>query len=370
MQAAGILILLVLLLTASCSRREMYVYGDEFQSVELLVDWNNYSGGAPDGMTVWFYPLDRPEHPPYRSTTANVHRHGLYLPGGRYEGIVVDYSPDEFSHQQFLGMDTLQRARVEVTAMGWQPDSMTVSGEGVPKTMSQQVNEQLFSDLAWTAEQTDRPPLYDLNGLYTVANQPEVMALDTLTAAHVDPGPYGDYIPWQQRDTYQSSIVVTTLYAAPFDIIWNLRIRVHIENGYDYLWQTPASISGLADGHYLPLHANTARSCLLYISEWTQRRTGDNRGYIEAFVSTFGLRPDALLTGDLRLNLAFVLRDRSTLVPYHFNIGDRVEVIDNELVMRVEVGPVSLPYADPYNGAGFGAEVTPWEDQPPVDIHF
>mgnify|MGYP007101871785 CR=1 FL=1 len=65
-----------------------------------------------------------------------------------------------------------------------------------------------------------------------------------------------------------------------------------------------------------------------------------------------------------------------------------------QLVLRLELGPeffdpnnphgahgdggdpdnpspdIILPYVDAYNGAGFGAEVTPWQEMPPVEINF
>lgn len=362
-------VLQALLLLSGCERRELYVYGDDFHSVELEVDWNDYDGGTPDGMTVWFYPLDH-DHAPYRYTTASVRRYELYLPGGRYQGVVVDYSPEEYSHQHFIGMDSLQQARVEAAPSSWQPDGQTVMGEGVPAGLSEEVNAQLFSEQAWTSTQVNRPAINSTSGFYTIADQPERMALDTLMDKVINPGDYGDYIPWKERDTYQSSIVVTQLFAAPTDIVWKLRLRVYIEDGFNYLWQTPASVSGLADGHYLPLHVNTARPCLVFIEDWSQRRTGTNSGYIETTVSTFGLRPGELKADDLRLNLSFVLRDHATVLHYHFNIGDRVVLFDNQLLMQAEIGTVVLPYVDAYNGAGFGADVTPWEDEEPIDIHF
>lgn len=365
----SIVVFLFQFLLTGCERRELYVYGDEFQSVELEVDWNGYDGGTPDGMTVWFYSLDH-NHAPYRATTASVHKYGLYLPGGRYQGIVIDYSPEEYSHQHFMDMDSLQHARVESVPSVWQPDGQTVMGEGVPSGLSDVVNEQLFSEQAWNSMQVDRPAINQESGLYTISDRPERMALDTLMDKIISPGEYGEYIPWKERGTYQSSIVVTRLFATPIDIVWKLRLRVYIEEGYNYLWQTPASLSGLANGHYLPLHVNTSHACLVFIDDWSQQRTGANSGYIETTINTFGLRPGELKNDDLRLNLSFVLRDHATVVHYHFNIGNRVAIFDDQLLMQADIAPVVLPYADAYNGTGFGADVTPWEDEEPIDVHF
>lgn len=423
-------IVFVLLMLTGCERRELYVYGDEFHSVELEVDWRKYADRDPDGMTVWFYPLDDPTKQPYRTTTANVRHHDLYLPGGYYQGVVVDYSPEEFSRQEFLSLERMDSARVEATPSSYQPDSLTVAGEGVPRGLSDEVNWQLYGEPAWTDYQYPRPAVREETGLYEVANQPEEMALDTLDNRHIDRGEYGDYIPWQERDTYQSQIRITTLRSEPETIVWKLRIRVWVREGFNYLWQSPASITGLADGHFLPRDVITDNPCLLSIDGWETERTGENSGYISTTLNVFGIRPVTLrpdreehegrevqqvysytragenesewweyytkncLPEDIRLNLSFVLRDHATTLHYHFNVGHYVVSWDNQLVLRIELGPeffdpnnphgaygeggdpdnpspdIKLPFVEAYNGTGFGADVTPWEDMPPIDISF
>ena len=414
------------ILLIGCERRELYVYGDEFFSVELNVDWRKYADRDPDGMTVWFYSLDDPSHQPYRSTTAEVRRHELYLPGGHYQGVVVDYSPEEFSRQQFLGMDYMETARVEATPASYQPDSTTVQGEGVPKGVNDLVNQELFGEPAWTALHTERPDVRSESGLYIVANQPEQMALDTLLNKEIEQGEYGDYIPWKKHEEYQSSIHVKQLYAEPTSIIWRLRIRVWIRSGFNSLWQIPASVTGLADGHFLALDSRTEQPCLLSVSGWEYERTGSDSGYIGATLYTFGLRPSTILPSrvlhdgteipdkvvtydtragelepdygdpewywfysdncvprDVRLNLSFVLRDHATTRNYHFDVGDRIVSYDAQQVLRIDLGPdyfspdnpdgpepIDLPDVDAYNGTGFGADVTPWVDLPPIDVKF
>ena len=100
------------------------------------------------------------------------------------------------------------------------------------------------------------------------------------------------------------------------------------------------------------------------------------------------------LPRDIRLNLSFTLRDHATTLAWHFNVGHYVVSYDRQLVLRLELGPeffdpenpegahgsggdpdnpspgIDLPYVDAYNGTGFGAEVTPWEEMPPVDVSF
>lgn len=405
---------LALLLTG-CDRRDLYVYGDEFHSVVLNVDWRQYDASRdPDGMTVWFYPLDNPGHAPYRTTTGNVRRQELYLAGGRYHGVVIDYSPEEFSNQTFLGMDSLATARVVSLPAPYQPDSLTIAGEGVPRSISPQVNAQLYGDEAWTSLQGSRPGRDAATGLYTVAAAPEMMALDTLADKLIRENGYGDFIPFEERDGYQNTITMQQLTSVPKSIIWRLRVRIHIREGYNYLWQQVASVSGLADGHLLAQDRNTEQSCLMTIGDWEMQRTGANEGYLAATINTFGLRPGSIrfdaerhsldrpegglatddrivararaavgtgnshwwdyysnvcLPAQVRINLSFVLRDHATVLNYHFNVGDCITAYDEQLVIRIDLEPnIALPYVDAYSGAGFGAEVTPWEEEEPMDV--
>lgn len=404
------------LLLSGCDRRDLFVYGDEFRSVVLDVDWREYDAPRdPDGMTVWFYPLDDPGHAPYRTTTANVRHQEFYLPGGRYQGVVIDYSPEEYSRQEFTGMDSVATACVVSRLAAYQPDSLTVAGEGVSRDISSQVNAQLFGDTAWTSLVGTRPERDAVSGLYNVVDPPEMMALDTLTSTIIDQGGYSDYIPYEERDSYQSTLTIQQLYAQPTTIIWRLRLRIHILDGYNYLWKQVASISGLADGHLLGQHRNTDRSCLMTVSDWEMQRTGTNEGYLAATINTFGLRPASMrndaelhsttgqnsgmatddrtvsrtatgtgqssdnhwwdyytnvcLPAQIRLNISFVLRDRATVLHYHYNVGDRITLYDEQLVLRIDLEPnIILPYADAYSGTEFGADVTPWQDEEPMDV--
>lgn len=363
---------------AGC-RRPLYVAGDEFHSVVLHTDWRVGHDHDPDGMTAWFFPEGGNERS-YRITTSNVHRAELYLPEGTYTGVVIDYSPDEYGRQEFVGMDYANTALVRGTEAGYQPDSLS----------------QLYGPGCFHQPLS---PIRGETGLYTVTNQPEPMVADTLQHMRVVGGDYGYYIPYKVRDTYQSSVVIQEFYAYPVSPIWRMRIRVYIK-GIDYLYQTEGSIAGLAHGRYLALNRNTDTPCLLSLQEWSVQRTGDNVGYISITFNTFGLlgsqhpvntktlvddgtpmqRMDwentrVLLPEDLRLNLRLLLRDRSTIKYYHFDVGQYAVSFDEELVLRVDLDESfpdtpDLPYVEPYNSAGFDAEVTPWEDGGSAEVNM
>lgn len=400
----------LLLIALSSCRRDLYVYGDEFYSVTLDVDWRDFDSYDPDGMTVWFYNLDEPGSKPYRTTTANVRHENVYLANGRYQGVIVSYSPEEYSRQQFLDLDDIANARVEATPASYQPEDLVISGAALGASSALLIKEHLYGHPAWN----DRQPRSELSSssYYVLANQPEAIGADTIDNRNINVGSaFDDYILLKDRDTYQSSINVISMEALPHTLVTTMRIRVYISEGLNNLWTTLGSISGLSDGHQLPWHVNTENACLISLDEWSTERTGKNEGWISISLTTFGLRPatrhgdahfhPSTVTGkslydgeecdiegyytdvcdseDLRLNLAFILRDQHTVLTYHFNVGEAVVSYDDQLVLRVELdanfladngGPIVLPEVEAYGGTGFGADVTPWQDVAPVDIEM
>ena len=376
---------LVLCVLAHSCRRPLFVAGDDYYSAVLHTDWRNYQSYDPDGMTVWFFPVEEEENS-YRKTTADVRRLDFYLPSARYTGVVVDYSPDEYSRQEFIGMDRASTALVKATPSGYQPDSV----------------EALFGAGCFHKE---FPVVTAATGLYEVTNQPEKMALDTLRNMWVDGGQYGYYIPYEERDTYQENLVVQNFYAYPVSPLWKLRIRIYV-TGLEYLYDLTGSIAGLADGRYLALNRTTETPCLVSLEGWDSQRVSKKDGYVSLTIDTFGLpgnlhpvtmmtnpgneteprtqmKPSAVIADwagteeiadeDVRLNLKFLLRDRVSTVYYHYDVGRRIVSYDDELVLRIDLGQdfeghPDLPYAEPFNGTGFDADVRPWDDGGEADI--
>lgn len=364
-------------------RRPLYVAGDEFYSVVLNTDWRQYQGSDPDGMTAWFYPADKDERC-YRTTTSQVRRAAIFLPEGSYTGVVIDYSPEEYGRQEFVGMEYASTALVRATPASYQPET----------------EPELYGPAAF---RTAIEPVNKETGLSRVSNEPEMMGTDTLSNMKVFGGEYGYYIPYEERDTYQTTFNVQDFYAFPVTPLWKLRIRIDIK-GIDYLWDASGSVAGLADGRYLALNRTSGTPCLIAIPEWERKRTGDNEGYIAATITTFGLlngqkpgkmyepftqeelaaRQPAVIAdwdgagdmvpGDLRINLRFLLRDQATVLYYHFDAGDCVVSYDKQQVLRIDLvngtrpDLPDLPYVEAYNSAMFDAVVHPWEDGGEADI--
>ena len=389
--SAGLLVMSGVL--SGCERRDLYVYGSEFHSLTLAVDWSEYQTKAPDGMTVWFWPVegdaDAPvqTREPYRFTTSSVRSYDLYLQTGRYRGVVIDYSPEEYGSQQFVDMDQLASARVEALRESHQPQP-TDGGA-----------QELYGVTAYWHELPQEE-----TGLVRVMSQPEMMALDTLSDMHVRAGEYGDYIPYDDRADYQQQMQVTTFQATPKPLVWQLYLRIFVK-GINNLTRVESTVAGLADGHLLALDRNTDVACLVEATDWHIVKTDNSgNGYIETTLNTFGLRPSAVDesaaarrhgasgeqyvvqdAGEVRLNLRFVLRDGSTVVYCHYDVGSHLRQITDEqlLVLRLDesdfggdgtggtLGPgPDLPYVEPHDGTGFGADVTPWDDGGEADATF
>lgn len=366
----------------SC-RRPLYVAGDEFYSAVLNTDWRQYQTSDPGGMTAWFYPTDKNERS-YRTTTADVRRAEIFLPAGSYTGVVIDYSPEEYGRQEFLGMEYANTALVRATPASYQPET----------------EPELFGPAAF---RTAIEPVNKDTGLSQVLNEPEMMGTDTLCNMLVYGGDYGYYIPYEERDTYQAAFNVQNFYAYPVTPLWRLRIRIYVK-GIDYLREASGSVAGLADGRYLALNHTSDTPCLISVPEWEKQRTGDNEGYIAATITTFGLlngqkpgtvyepftqeelaaRQPAVIadwTGagnmiprDIRINFRFLLRDRSTVLYYHFDVGDCVVSYDKQQVLRIDLGKgvrpdlPDLPFVEAYGSAMFDADVEPWVDGPETDV--
>jgi len=371
------LLLAVLGLTAC--RRDLWVHKERFKQIMLDVDWRNYFRNSvlypnmpdPEGMTVWYFPE---EGPSLSFTTTEVRHFETYLVKGRYKALVVDYSPQEYSHQEFVGMDYDSTAKVQSISYPYQADKYP----------------ELFGPEAYGRDLQKE----EKGGYCTLFWEPENMACDTETFTCYS-GDYDTYIPYELRDTYQETLVRQTIDMEPLIVPWRMRVRIYIKGIY-YLYQTKASIAGLADGYYFMSDRTSSTPTLMALDDWEVHVTGDNVGYIAKTFMTWGLQNTSVLyqgrhmdvgekaedvpedysshpADEIRLNLRLLLRDRETVCTYHFDVGDMVRAFWNEYALRIDLmdgfeGQPDLPYVDAYNGVGMEGIVTPWEDQDPIDV--
>lgn len=382
------LALLLLLTTAAC-RRDLWVYTDDLHQVELVTDWSEATE-QPGGMTWWFMNDDNSGRN-HHGTTAEVTHAWLGLPKGWYSGVVFDYSPAEYAHLSFVGMTHIDSALVHLNPSADQP----------------QPDINLYGDSA-VAPTMAGIPRYAATGMYSIAAEPETMNADTLHRVHIITGADGERIPWDEREDYESQVVVQTLNANPKPLVWKLKVQVYV-HGINYMNSVRATVAGLTDGCWLGPLRNTSTPCLQALDNWKRTYTSasDNIGYIATEVNTFGLTDqdmprspfdargtraesspapvpyaalsaqllresspahlDALLKA-LRLNLQFLLRDNATVLNYHYDLDDECITIDDDrLIITIDIpidypGGPDLPYVDEEGTSGFNATVTPWTD--------
>ena len=382
-----LLVLLASLLTAC--RRDLWVYTDQFRQVELITDWSE-AHERPDGMTWWFMNLDNSGRN-YHETTAEVTHSWLNLPQGSYNGVVFDYSPAEYSHQEFIGMSY--------------PDSALV--HQLPAADQPAANQHLYGDYA-VPNYLEGIPRYTPTGMYQVGAEPELINADTIKGVHITSGPEEDLILWKDRDQYTSDLTTLTLHDTPQPLVWTLNVKVHVK-GLTYMNSVRGSIAGLADGCWLSTLRHTSTPCLQALDSWSSITENDSIGYITTTVRTFGMpdldmppstaitRADGDETDDqetgseetdgettsseesggihtqigerLQLNLLFLLRDQSTVKSYHYDVGDDcITIRDGQLEINIDIpidypgGIPDLPYVETSDGTGFNADVTPWAD--------
>jgi len=374
----------MLLLTTTSCRRDLWVYQDNFKQVELDIDWRNYfrdqqlypNTPDPDGMTVWFFPKDG--RTSFQYTTAEVRHYETYLSQGDYDALVIDYSPEEYGHQEFIGMDYAATAKVQATPSSYQPES----------------NDDLYGSKAYAYALPNVLP----NGLYQLAWEPEDIASDTCHMT-VNTGRYDRYIPYKERDSYQSTLVKQLYKMEPLIVPWQMRVRIYLKGIY-YLNSVTATIAGLADGYKLVDCVSSDTPCLMKIDGWelhvapnsADYETEGGLGYIAKTFKTWGpmnfTNRDYEVTqkqrekdlndrpaDQVRINLNFLLRDRSTQVNCHFDVGNLIQCYYNEYALRIDLlegfaGMPSLPYVEAVNGMGFDGVVVPWEEKQDADVTF
>lgn len=401
----ALLCICAVLLSSGCLRRQLWVYTDEYRQVELVTDWSKCDR-TPGGLTAWFSKNDYSGQNK-RITTAEVERTWLNLPNGWWSAVVFDYSPDEFGGQLFHAMHRPDSCFVRCRPSSKQPGASDM-------------NNHLYGDAAIPDGMQLKKNA--ATGYNILSAEPDPMCADTLHQVHIVTGVDGNLIPWEQRETYGSTLQTQTFYAYPQPITWKLRVFAHVR-GISYMFSLKSTLAGLSDGNHLSVLHHAPEPCLHLLEEWevSGRNSSSNTGTIGCTIDNFGLPGQALdrasvetiLSGKngksindqayayeidpagkpLQLNLQFVLRDEATVINYHFattHTGEDtpydkqtrlyemslkpeyIRVFADQRVIRIDIpaGKIILPYVDAKDAAGFDAHVTPWEDGDIVDVGF
>lgn len=297
---------------------------DTGASLALDVNWKEFSKTEPGGMTLWLYKADG-SYGVIRKTTSSVRHVEFYMYDGVYNGLLCNYSPDEFANVTFVDMDYYAKAAVEQVAI-----------------------EPAETDLDLLG-----PDCFG-GGACEITFPPEAVAAATFTNTELSAGK-------------QTGVEVT-----PKALVQELEIRVPVK-GPHYLMEVKGSIAGLSKGVFLNTSRVSDVPCVMLLEDWKLEQTAENEGVLVTHVATFGPR-NSQGAADVRLNLKCFLRDRETVLTYHLDVGDRVAAAASAPGFQLSLddtfpGLPDLPYVEAKGGAGFGADVDPWDNsEPPVNV--
>lgn len=357
-------------------RRDLYVIAEHEKQIELITDWSKATQ-KPGGMTWWFMRNDNSGYNRHETTAAVTHT-WLGIARGQYTGIVFDYSPAEYSHMSFVDMTTPGSALMLLNPAADQPRTEVniVGPDAVPESM------------------TDIPYMTTDGSTFMVSAAPEKINIATLENVDVLTGSDEDYILYEDRNKSNDDIIKQTIYANPEPIVWKVRAIIHVK-GIDRLYTVRGSVAGLADGYWLASKRSTSSRCLQLMDNW-QINVVDTEGYMTAEQNCLGL-PDKDMPPSplyarggsrqpnsenpsydelLRLNLSFLMRDKKTVVNYHYDLDDdEVEVYEDQRLIVIRITSAhpdcpDLPKVDSDDSTGFDADVSDWEEGGHSDTTF
>lgn len=326
---------LPLLLTLSCTHKELCIGHNHSARVRVETDWSEFTKEAPTGMSVHIYGTDGAEVKSALSN--NTSFVDFELTPGTYSALVFNQSPSEFGSLKFEGLDALDRAAVlaENTKSMW-----------------------------FKADESGEP----------IICQPEWFGTNVQGGLVVDRKMIGASA--QARQTRGNGFPEGNILArlVPQNIIYTITVTVRI-HGIQNLKAARGSLSGLAAG-YLPGQGHTAtKTGTELLEEWSLTRDpGDpTEGYITAEITAFGLPyGHKALPQENVFSLSLLLVDNKTKLDYSFPSGDRFSGDgDKELHLELhEEIAEPLPDVKPEDGSegGFDANVDDWGDEEIVDI--
>ena len=303
-------------------------------------------------MTALFFPDNGGGY--YRHTTADVWQTTLGLPQGEYLGTVFNYSPEEYGHIGFVGLDNAKTASVKVLPLAEQPTTDT-----------QLYGSEAVGNLTIPTETKTQ--------LHTVSYTPEPFYTDILEHMTIVTGTDGDFVPYDERDSYFEHLVTQRFSCTPQSAIWQFKVRVYVK-GIEYMYNVKGTIAGLSEGYQLIQARPSQNVCLQNLDQWQAHLTTGDYGFIESTITTFGLPSKE---SPVRLNLQFMLRDMNTILNFHYDVESMMAVREENQLLDLVIGSDSsssssitpeLPYVDAKDSAGFGANVTPWDEDHSTNV--
>jgi hypothetical protein len=287
------------------------------QQVRIAVDWSHYHEELPEGMSLILY-ADGSNVPTLISTNELSHVLTTLEPG-TYHTAVINYSPDEFRHLQFVDMHSM------ITAF------LTTTEVSNPWYKPTRVGE-------------------------TVREQPEAFGYDADTYLEVTP------------ELFATEEAVPTLtHLQPTLITRDVEVQLSV-NGVDNISRLRAALTGMAAGYYPGLQRTSLEVTTYLTDEWTlTRASGDaSVGTLTAHINTFGCPVDHEGEAEENRLLLQVTRTDGEIYNYEYPVGHQLDKTATRLYVAVSdsirVEPPASQRPGSQTGSAFDADVSDWSE--------
>lgn len=333
----GIAVTLVL---NSCERRPLTYNYHPWGEIRVNVDWTAF-GETPTGMTLMFFPENGGE--PIVTVTTETSSTVISLKAARYNILVFNQSTVEFGSLDFRGMENYNTAEV----------------------FTKEITSQWYASKGNDEKPAREPERLGVGRMENFEMTEDMVKESTLL----------------RKQNLNSETVTLTLH--PQCIVATAIAKVRVK-GVHNVRSIRGAMTGMAEGHYLAQGKTNERKVTHLLEEWKIKsdETNYTMGEVTATFTTFGLPAEKVIRADEMMDnhlvLSFLLVDNRTVKDFEFNVTDRIEKIEEELILTVEVGtstsvedkPVEVEDVKPENGSegGFDATVDKWEDETEIEV--
>jgi len=305
--------LMLLPLITACDRRELEVMDPRTVRVRLVVDWVEYFGEEPPGMTLVLFDDDNRPLTTVTSSTNSIYLEHLEI--GHYRLVIFNKSVDDFPSMHFEQMNSFEQMTARATT--FTPSRYTAWTQGETFTYDPELLGTLVDEFDITEEmllsQTTFYPYKEWMHMVRTGEAPgqEVMK----SRGYMD----------------EERVFVIEVYPRP--VTTQLYVRVHITN-HRNMASIEGHITGFADGWLLTEdHATTNDDTRYLLDKWTVSDDAELSGNGWAVATTtlwgepHGLEPRSNRRDDQHLlTLHITLRD-GRAIDYLYNVGQDVRYV-------------------------------------------
>jgi len=336
MRTKAFLLTLLLLAFSACELRPLYREGETPVEVLVCMDWTQL-GGNPNSATIMFYPTSGGS--PYVFQTNSVTRKTVQVPSGYYTVLVFNRTVEEFGTMTFSDMNHLGTAKCVL-------------------------EEKIFSWLGRSKE------------VGRTVYEPEEIVVGRTDNFHVRA--MSERKVYTKADVIESEVQYETdsvmVRSKRMVMTGNIGVRI---KGLQNIKSVRSYLTGMAGGAYLASRSATDTLATHVLETWSivKDESDVTTGYITTSFSCLGLPEQYVEEPEIynnKLNLQLLLVDEETIMNYSFDVGDRIEQIEEELVVNLAIGigtdpgdtAIVVPDVKPKGGSqtGFDVNLDDWED--------